>query len=108
MVTMATRGGADRQVLSKVTHNATGEMIDRYTHHEWEPLCNAVLAIGSVFDARPSARGNGGIPQKTGGESDGNKPRMLAESHEAGTEAPSSIPRASTVTEAKKGSKKEA
>lgn len=56
MVTMARRGGADRQILSKVTHNAKGEIIDRYNHPEWEPLCAAVLAIGSIFAARPSPR----------------------------------------------------
>lgn len=65
MVTMARRGGADRQVLSKVTHNAKGDMIDRYTHHEWEPLCQAVLAIGSLFSVRPSPGGMRDLPQTT-------------------------------------------
>ncbi len=96
MVTMARRGGADRQVLSKVTHNAKGDMIDRYSHHEWPTLCAAVLAIGSLFDARPSPRRlgetSGEIPREIGGT----ETPMLPESHDSESTAPSSIPGAST------------
>lgn len=106
MVTLARRGGADRQVLSKVTHNAKGEMIDRYTHHEWEPLCKAVLAIGSVFDARPSPHGIGGIPEKNEGFSNGADAPMLAESNALAPGALSSIPGASTDDIAENGSEK--
>jgi integrase len=104
MVTMARRGGADRQVLSKVTHNAKGEMIDRYTHHDWEPLCNAVLAIGSLFDARPTPHGIGGIPEKTGSIKTGTEAHMLAESNASDRGALSSIPGASTDDRAELGS----
>lgn len=44
-ITHARRGGARPDVLEKVTHNAAGAMIDRYTHWEWEPLCEAVACF---------------------------------------------------------------
>jgi integrase len=49
MITLARRGGADKHVLEKVTHNAKGDVIDRYTHRDWAELCTQVLAIGSLF-----------------------------------------------------------
>lgn len=104
MVTLARRGGADRQVLSKITHNAKGEMIDRYTHHDWEPLCQAVLAIGSLFDARPTPQSIGGIPEKTGGGAAGAEVPMLSESQCSADGALSSIPGASTDDRAELGS----
>jgi len=96
MVTMARRGGADRQILSKVTHNAKGEIIDRYNHPEWEPLCAAVIAIGSIFSARPSPRRIGENVQDSGGqnlltETPIDKESALPENCE-----PCSIPGAST------------
>lgn len=56
MITLARRGGARKDVLEKVTHNAKGDIVDRYTHLDWAPLCEAVAAIGSLFDAPPSPR----------------------------------------------------
>lgn len=44
-VTLARRGGARADVLERVSHNARGEMIDRYTHFDWAPLCEAVLCL---------------------------------------------------------------
>ncbi len=44
-VTLCRRGGARADVLERVTHNASGKMIDRYTHFDWEPLCEAVLCL---------------------------------------------------------------
>lgn len=60
-VTLCRRGGARADVLERVSHNARGEMIDRYTHFDWEPLCEAVLcmALVSLPDA-PPLTGNGG------------------------------------------------
>lgn len=55
MITMARRGGARKDVLEKVTHNARGDIVDRYTHLDWLPLCEAVLAIDIV--AHPSPLG---------------------------------------------------
>jgi hypothetical protein len=45
MITWARRGGARADVLERVTHNATGAIIDQYTHFDWEPLCEAVLCL---------------------------------------------------------------
>ncbi len=44
-VTLARRGGARADVLERVTHNASGKMIDRYTHFDWDPLCEAVACL---------------------------------------------------------------
>lgn len=43
MITWARRGGADRDVLEKITHNAKGQVIDAYTHWDWEPLCTKAM-----------------------------------------------------------------
>ena len=44
-ITLANRGGADRQSLEKITHNAKGGIIDGYTRQDWAPLCEAVRAV---------------------------------------------------------------
>jgi integrase len=44
-ITLTRRGGAKKDVLERITHNAKGDIVDRYTHWEWEPLCEAVLAL---------------------------------------------------------------
>jgi len=80
MVTMARRGGANKFELSKVTHNAAGDIIDRYTHAEWDGLCEAVLCIGQLFGARPSPRLLGNDPQDIDGEIDSTGARKLADS----------------------------
>jgi integrase len=60
-VTLCRRGGARADVLERVSHNAAGAMIDRYTHFDWEPLCEAVLCLRleRLPDA-PPLTGNGG------------------------------------------------
>jgi integrase len=40
------RGGARKDVVEKITHNATGDTLDTYTHFDWAPLCEAVLCLG--------------------------------------------------------------
>lgn len=75
-VTLCRRGGARADVLERVSHNATGTMIDRYTHFDWEPLCAAVLSLRleSLPNALPPA-GNGGESAPSGpGEISGNSP----------------------------------
>lgn len=62
MITLARRGGADKDVLAKVTHNAKGDIVDRYTHRDWSELCLPVLALGSLLDARPSLPPSSGFP----------------------------------------------
>jgi hypothetical protein len=44
-ITMCRRGGARKDVLEKVTHNAKGDIVDAYTHWDWNPLCEAVLCL---------------------------------------------------------------
>ena len=44
-ITMCRRGGARKDVLEKVTHNAQGDVVDAYTHWDWTPLCEAVLCL---------------------------------------------------------------
>jgi integrase len=44
-ITWAQRGGANPKHLERVTHNAAGDIIDRYTHLDWDPLCAAVECI---------------------------------------------------------------
>jgi integrase len=52
-VTLARRGGARADVLERVSHNARGDMIDRYTHFDWLPLCEAVLCLRLVSPPDP-------------------------------------------------------
>lgn len=85
-VTLCRRGGARADVLERVSHNASGKMIDRYTHFDWEPLCEAVLCLKIVsLPTAPPLTGNVGesgshpIPQIQGNsptepESAGDKP----------------------------------
>jgi integrase len=44
-LTLAHRGGASKAVAEKVTHNAKGDIVDQYTHRDWEELCRAVLCL---------------------------------------------------------------
>lgn len=44
-ITLARRAGARTEVVERITHNSSGTIVDHYTHWDWEPLCEAVLAI---------------------------------------------------------------
>jgi integrase len=44
-ISLARRGGARKDVLERITHNASGDIIDRYTSFDWEPLCEAVSCL---------------------------------------------------------------
>jgi integrase len=52
-ISLARRDGARKDHLEKVTHNAQGDIVDRYTAVDWEPLCEAVacLRIAPLHDA---------------------------------------------------------
>lgn len=39
------RGGARKEVIEQVTHNASGDTVDHYTYWDWAPLCEAVLCL---------------------------------------------------------------
>lgn len=43
------------EVVERITHNAAGTIVDHYTHWDWEPLCQAVLAVGLRGPAAPAA-----------------------------------------------------
>lgn len=81
MITLGRRGHADKAVLSKVTHNAKGDIVDRYTHRDWLELCEAVMAIGTLSDARPSLHRMIGSPRETASLTEGDSTPMLAHNH---------------------------
>lgn len=45
MITTARRGGADKTFLRRATHNPEGDIIDRYTADDWEPIKRAVECV---------------------------------------------------------------
>lgn len=47
-ITLCRRGGADTEVVETITHNAAGNIVDQYTHRQWDELCRAVLCFGVV------------------------------------------------------------
>jgi integrase len=64
-ITHCRRANARMDVLEKVTHNAKGTILDRYTHWDWEPVCEAVLCL--KLDAHQDLQGSPQIPGKNGG-----------------------------------------
>jgi integrase len=46
-----------KELAEKITHNAAGEMVDNYTHWEWEPLCSVVSAYPSLLPNSETAPG---------------------------------------------------
>ncbi|HEY3500598.1 MAG TPA: site-specific integrase [Polyangiaceae bacterium] len=97
--TLCRRGRADKDVLTKVTHNPKGTIIDRYTHYEFQPLCDAVLCLD--LDAHPYVQpmpGNGG---KSGAGPAWLGRRSVAELPPSPEASPGSIPGASTTIQHK-------
>lgn len=41
-ISLARRGGARKEVIERITHNAAGDIVDAYTTWDWAPLCEAV------------------------------------------------------------------
>ena len=37
--------GAREDIIERITHNATGTIVDQYTHFGWEALCEAVSCL---------------------------------------------------------------
>jgi integrase len=64
-ITHCRRGGARKEVLERVTHNAKGDIVDGYTHWDWAPLCEAVNCLD--LDAHRTPQ----LPSKTPEEIDG-------------------------------------
>ena len=63
-ITFCRRGGARKDVLEKITHNAKGDIVDAYTHFDWDPLCQQVMCFwkapgcDAACDARRLTAGN--------------------------------------------------
>lgn len=93
-ISVARSNGARKDVLEKVTHNASGEIIDTYTAFEWRALCEAVsrfsldpIATAAELSVGPPGFEAGVTDGKTekGGANGGNSegpigPGILAES----------------------------
>lgn len=98
-ITLARRGGAQKDRIEKITHNAKGDIVDRYTHWDWEPLCEAVEKLRVDVDSHqqlqlpPRNPGGGGGPGKL------LLPANVAESPALPGQGPGSIPGASTPEE---------
>jgi integrase len=62
-ITLAQRCGARKEHVERITHNARGDIVDRYTHM-WSPLCEAMLCLNLEVlpDVHPASRtpGNSG------------------------------------------------
>lgn len=95
MITLARRGGARKDVLERVTHNARGDIVDRYTHLDWLPLCEAVSSI--QLDAHPDSQRALPNPHETGGRDDDITLLMRPNAAEKRLLQPGSIPGASTT-----------
>lgn len=93
-ITHARRAGADKRVLELVTHNAAGEMIDRYTHGVWKPLCDAVLCFS--LEALPEIHSGPRNSGNSGGSGPSFLPRNSAKLSQSAESKRGSIPRAST------------
>jgi integrase len=44
-ISLARRGGARKEVVERITHNAKGDIVDQYTNWDWGPLCEAVQCL---------------------------------------------------------------
>ena len=57
-ITWAQRCGALKSRVQLITHNAKGDIVDQYTHLDWEPLCEtvALLRYESPHSAPPTGR----------------------------------------------------
>jgi integrase len=49
-LSIARSGGARKDVIERITHNARGDIVDGYTEFEWLPLCEAVMAFDVNLD----------------------------------------------------------
>lgn len=60
-ITLCRRGNCNKDNLRTITHNPKGDIVDRYTHIDWKPLCDVVmcLSLDTHLDPHPGA-GNGG------------------------------------------------
>jgi integrase len=106
MISLARRGGARKDMLERVTHNALGDIVDRYTHIDWLPLCEAVLCI--KLDAHPDPQRGPQNPGELGGGKPGALPPIRDNSPAEHASPLGSIPGASTRIQQKKSHSGEA
>ncbi len=64
-ITLARRGGADKEHVELVTHNPKGTIVDVYTTRDWTELCRAVLSVS--FDVHRTAQRLPGSGSNSGG-----------------------------------------
>lgn len=95
-ITWARRGGARKEVLERVTHNAKGDIVDQYTHFDWQPLCEAVASLRYIDPPQDLRRGdgNGGDSAVASVQVD---PPIVAQLHASSATRTVSIPGASTA-----------
>lgn len=53
-ISLCRRARCDVSALERVTHNASGDVIDVYTDYDWEPLCDAVSTFMTGPRPRPA------------------------------------------------------
>lgn len=92
-ITWMRRGGADKSVVERITHNAAGDIVDQYTTYDWQPLCDAVNCL--VFDPRQDLRRPNNTPSNSGGAPVQRLAANGAESQVVASCLPGSIPGAS-------------
>jgi integrase len=58
-ITWLRRCGARPDVVEALTHNAAGTIVDRYTHWQWDPLCEAMASLryGATYGASAEPAG---------------------------------------------------
>ncbi len=44
-ISRARRGGARKDIIKRITHNTTGDIVDHYTHVEWDAFCQAISCV---------------------------------------------------------------
>lgn len=103
MITWARRGGARKEIVEKITHNASGDILDHYTHFDWYPLCEAILCLTYEGEDRTIGERRGPIGRRgralPGGAVDPEPPQAPAllpspEADEAGEpRVPRDVPR---------------
>ena len=76
--------------------NARGDIVDRYTHVEWTPLCEAMNKLN--FDAHQDPHQGPGNPQNSGGGPSWLGKRIAADSCNLAASTHTSIPRASRTS----------
>ena len=93
-ISLCRRGGARKDVLERVTHNARGDVLDGYTHFDWQPVCEAVLCLS--LDAQQGPQPRGENPEETPLLNGSVGATLTLDSPPVSHSAPASIPGAST------------